>query len=236
MIISHHFTYSDVKYASDEASFKRAKDLFAKGKVQSFKTLANGYRAVVQGSTDYSVMVSSKRVNYGDCDCYMGQNGQLCKHMLAVAQRALYEAGLADKTGNPIANSVVLPADAKLHITSALKKIRGYDGPSRTWFDYQGKLDTAAGMIEEAMPLLETSLANAKYLWKLVLRLSDKLARGGVDDSNGTIGGAVFAVIKRIAQMAKTDQTIKSWAVKNCTTDTGFGFEEELQVLLKKDG
>lgn len=230
-----HFTYSDVKYASDEAIFERAKNLFSKDKVQSFEILPGGYRAIVQGSQPYSVMVSGKRVGYADCDCYMGQNDELCKHMLAVALRALYEAGSVDKAGNPTASSVILPADARLHISAALKKIRSYDGPSRTWFDYQRKLDTAAGMIEEATPLIETSLANAKYLWKLVLRLSDKLARGGVDDSNGTIGGAVYAVIKRIAEMAKTNETIKRWAVKNCTTDTGFGFEEELQALLKKD-
>lgn len=152
--------------------------------------------------------------------------------MLALALKALYESGLIDQSGDPVASSVVLPADAKLHISAAIKKIRSYDGPSRIWFEYQRKLDIAAGMISEALPLLDTSMANAKYLWKIVLRLSDKLARGGVDDSNGTIGGAIYATLERLAQMSKNDQAIKAWAVKNCTTDTGFGFEEELQGML----
>lgn len=232
MIMKPLFTYSDIKYASDEAMFKRAKELFAKQNVQFYETMADGYRAVVQGSQPYRVRLSRKRVDYADCDCYMGQNDTLCKHMLALALKALYESGLIDQSGDPVASSVVLPADAKLHISAAIKKIRSYDGPSRIWFEYQRKLDIAAGMISEALPLLDTSMANTKYLWKIVLRLSDKLARGGVDDSNGTIGGAIYATLERIAQMAKHDQAIKAWAVKNCTTDTGFGFEEELQGML----
>lgn len=226
------FTYSDVKYASDEAIFKRAKELFAKQKVQSYESTADGYRAIVQGSQPYRVRLSRKRVDYADCDCYMGQNDALCKHMLALALKALHESGLVDQSGNPVASSVVLPADAKLHISAAIKKIRSYDGPSRIWFEYQRKLDIAAGMISEVLPLLDTSMVNAKYLWKIILRLSDKLARGGVDDSNGTIGGAIYAIIERLVQMAKHDQAIEAWAVKNCTADTGFGFEEELQNML----
>lgn len=233
MIVAPKFTYDNVKFAAHGGIFARAIKLFADGKVRNFHELGGGgYEAIVQGSESYRVRLNSKRVDYADCTCYMGQNDDLCKHMLALALYALHKAGTVDTHGNPIGGTKLEPSDARDHITAALKKIRSYDGPSRIWFEYQRKLDTAAGMIQDAVPLLEPTLDNAKYLWKLVLKLSKKLSEGGVDDSNGTIGNAILFVIQRIADMAHADPDILRWARQHCTDDTGFYFEDELQQIL----
>lgn len=226
------FSYSDIKFAESKATFGRAVALFAGGKVTDFCEIGDGYQAIVIGTQPYRVRVNYKRVDYADCDCYLGQNDSLCKHMLALALAALHKYGMIDDKGKPTATTRLKTKDAKLHITAALRKIGSYNGPSRIWFEYQRKLDVAAGMIIEAVPLLETNLDNAKYLWKLVLKLSKKLSCGGVDDSNGTIGDAVMAIIDRIAHMAKNDDAIRHWAVNHCGEDTGFGFEENLQRML----
>lgn len=233
MIATPKFTYDDAKFAADGGIFSRAVRLFADGKVRSFRELGgNGYEAIVQSTEPYHVRLNSKRVDYADCTCYMGQNDELCKHMLALALYVLHEAGQVDASGNPIGSAKLESGDARDHIAAALKKIRSYDGPSRIWFEYQRKLDTAAGMIETAVPLLDPTLDNTKYLWKLVLKLSKKLSDGGVDDSNGTIGNAIIFVIERITDMAHTSSDILKWAQQNCTDDTGFYFEEDLQQRL----
>lgn len=87
-------------------------------------------------------------------------------------------------------------------------------------------------MIQDAVPLLDPTLDNTQYLWKLVLKLSKKLSEGGVDDSNGTIGGAILFIIEHIADTAHEDAGIMKWARRHCVEDTGFGFEEELQQRL----
>jgi len=230
--MSPKFTYSDVKFAESEAVFGRAVALFASGKVKDARELYNGYQATVIGTEPYSVRISSKRIDYADCDCYLGQHDALCKHMLALALAVLHMHGQVDAKGQPTATTQLAPEDVPQHIAAAMKKIRPYDGPSRIWFEYQRNLDIAAGMIAEAVPLLEPTQANAAYLWKLVVKLSNKLAVGGIDDSNGTIGGAIMSIVEQLVVMAKQDEKICSWAQTHCTQDTGFGFEQDLQDAL----
>ena len=233
-MIEPRFTYSDVKFAEDGAIFARAKQLFREGCVQDVTEIRDGYCAIVRGGHSYRVRLNQKRIDYAGCDCYMGQNDQLCKHVLALALAVLSEFGGVTPDGEPTATFVVDAADARDHIAAGMHYIRAYTGPSRIWFEYQRKLDIAAGMISEGVDALETSKDNAKYLWRLVLRLSRKLSEGGVDDSNGTIGGAIFTIMRRIAAMAAADNSIREWALTNCHEDTGFGFETELQEMLRQ--
>ncbi len=232
-MIEPKFSYSDVKFAEDEGIFTRAKKLFSSGRVRDLAATHDGYQAVVMGTSPYKVRLSSKRIDYADCDCYMGQNDQLCKHVLALSLAVLAECGGVTSDGEPTAQFAVHSADARDHIAAGLRYIRSYDGPSRIWFEHQRKLDIAAGMITEGVQALETNKDNAKYLWRLVLRLSKKLSDGGVDDSNGTIGNAIYAVMQHLAVMAAADPAIYKWAIANCHEDTGFGFERELQEMLK---
>ena len=236
MMTGPKFTYDDVKFAANGGIFSRAIQLFADNRVQDFREVeGGGYEAIVQGTEPYRVHLNSKRVDYADCTCYMGQNDELCKHVLALALCALHEVGQVDTNGNPIGGAKLAPADARNHIAAALKKIRSYDGPSRIWFEYQRKLDVAAGMIRDAVPLLDPTLDTAKYLWKLVLKLSKKLSERGVDDSNGTVGGAITFIIEHIANMTHADPHTLEWVSQHCTDDTGFYFEEELRRLLDEN-
>lgn len=226
------FGYSEVKYVDSEAVFKRALGLFKTGKVTNVADDAVGYGATIIGTKPYEVYIKDKNLDVGYCDCYLGQNDTYCKHMLALAIYVLNQHKIIDKNGRAIGGNAVNAENAKVHIGKALRKVGSYDGPSNIWFSYQGKLDVASGMINDSLPCIEPTLENAKYLWTLVLRLSKKLATGGVDDSNGTIGGAIQAIVQKLADFAKNDIDIQKWITKNCTSDTGFGFEDDLQTLI----
>ena len=78
-----------IKFATDGPTFEKAVGLYEKGKVTQFKEGIGGYSAVVQGSQPYRVSVEARRYDYGHCECYLGQNDTLCKHMVAVAIRAV---------------------------------------------------------------------------------------------------------------------------------------------------
>lgn len=226
------FNYADVKFAESDAVFKRAIELFVKEKIIDYSELFDGYAATVIGTKPYHVELSRKRVDRADCNCYLGQNDQLCKHMLALGLYVLHKYSLIDANGNPVGADKLTSENARDNVTAALRKIRSYNGPSRIWFEYQRSLDIAAGTINDAVELFDISIDNAKYLWKLVLRLSKKLSHGGVDDSNGTIGGVIFTILEKVANMAHQDESIKCWVAAHCTDDTGFGFEEDLQKLV----
>lgn len=227
------FSYDDVKFSTDRAIVARALKLFTDRKVQDFRELRSGdYAATIIGTEPYKVLLDNKRIDNANCTCYMGQNDQLCKHVLALALYVLHRAKLIDERGGPIGVAKLRQGDACDHIAAALRKIRGYTGSSRVWFAYQRKLGVAAGMIQDAVVLLEPTLDDTKYLWKLVLKLSRKLSDGGVDDSDGIIGNTIYCIIERITNAARADSEIMRWARQHCVEDTGFGFEEDLQRSL----
>src|SRR3972149_11539363 len=74
-----------IKYATDEPTFEKAVDLYEKGKVTKFEEELNGFFAVVLGTKLYKVYAGNRHYDQGDCECYLGQNDTLCKHMVAVA-------------------------------------------------------------------------------------------------------------------------------------------------------
>ncbi|KKU49253.1 MAG: hypothetical protein UX68_C0001G0001, partial [Parcubacteria group bacterium GW2011_GWA2_46_9] len=78
-----------IKFATDGPTFEKAVDLYEKGKVTQFKEELNGFFAIVLGTKPYKVYVDNRHYDQGDCECYLGQNDTLCKHMVAVAIRAV---------------------------------------------------------------------------------------------------------------------------------------------------
>lgn len=122
---------------------------------------------------------------------------------------------------------------AKQLVAQAIRKIKPYHGPSKIWFDYQRRLDVGSGCIMEAVINLPPSKEHAKYLWSLVLKLSKKLSHGGVDDSNGTVGGCIFSLVEQCGRYAKEKPELKSVIQKFAEDDTRFGFEEELLSILE---
>src|SRR3989344_4368847 len=74
-----------IKFAPDGPTFERAVELYEKGRVTQFEEVIGAYSAVVLGTKSYRVSVETRRYDYGHCECYLGQNDTLCKHMVAVA-------------------------------------------------------------------------------------------------------------------------------------------------------
>lgn len=225
---SPKFTYEDIKYSEGRAMFKRAQALFKAGKVKQIREDPRGYSATVKSTHPYEVSVSMKSVDVGYCNCYMGQNDTLCKHMLALALAVLNETGALGSE-----ESLEELSEVKRRVSTGLRKIKAYTGPSKIWFSYQRSLSVGAGMISSAIANLPASKENADYLWKLVLRISKKLATGGVDDSDGTVGGCVYEILAKLAEFAKEKPELKPIILEYSKDDTGFGFEDELRNMIK---
>ena len=92
------FTIQDIKYSVNSSMFERAQKLYESGKVQKISETPHGYEATVQGSSPYHVSLSRKHIDHGYCDCYMGQNDELCKHMLALGLAVLHLSGKTKET------------------------------------------------------------------------------------------------------------------------------------------
>src|SRR3989339_1659916 len=93
--MSLKYNLDKIKFGIDEQTWERAIGLYENGKVSQFKEGLNGFFAVVLGSRPYNVHVSNRHYDEGDCECYLGQNDTLCKHMVAVAIYAV-------KNGQPL--------------------------------------------------------------------------------------------------------------------------------------
>lgn len=224
------FTLQDIKYSVDPAMFERAQKLFEYGKVQNISETPRGYTATVQGTAPYRVSLSRKHIDRGYCDCYMGQNEELCKHMLALGLAALHLSGKANEVQEESPDN--LDGVKKLAV-KGLRKIKPYNGPSKIWFHYQRELDVGSGIIEEAVKNLPANRENAKYLWSLVLKLSKKLAYGGIDDSDGTIGECISSLVQQCLRYAQEKPELKPMIQKFSQDDTGFGFEDELRNAIQ---
>ena len=124
--------------------------------------------------------------------------------------------------------------EVKLFVAKGLKKIKSYNGPSRIWFAYQRDLDVGTGIILEAVQNLSATQENAKYLWNLVLKLSNKLARGGIDDSDGIVGNCIMSLASQCAQYVQKEPKLKALIKSFSKDETGFDFEEYLIEMLEK--
>lgn len=240
------FDLDKIKFATDPPTFKKAVKLYEAGKVSNFKNNEFGFSAKVSGSEPYpyEVFVSGKHYDEGTCTCYLGQNDVLCKHMAAVALHAILggrklTAEEKEQVTKPICSGVKgelsdgeLKA-VKAKISAAMRCIKPYDGPSRIWFSYQNSLDEGCNRLAKIVSDLPVSEQTAKLLVQLLLRLDDKLTMGGVDDSNGTVGGFIEETASVLKDYAKLDQVcLKAFeALKD--KETCFGWEEPLLEFMK---
>ncbi len=221
------FTYEDICYSTDEAMFKRAVELFKRKKVRDVIEHSRGYDGVVEGSDNYRVSVSSKNITTAYCDCYMGQNNEICKHVLALGLSVLYQIGAIDKDAKQLNKTII--SDFKsldLELKRGLRYIKYYDGPSSTWFEYQMKLEVGAGILRNAVEQAPKSVESAKILWKMVMKLSNKLSQG-VDDSNGIVWPVCDLAVEKLTSW-KDDEMIRPCLEKFAKDKTGFDFEEPL--------
>ena len=233
------YNLDKIKFATDPPTLERAIDLYENGKVTKFKEELNGYFATVLGTTPYNVYVFKTHFDRGECSCYLGQKEVLCKHMVAVAIHACLNGEPLKEKDKEIIDSPGCSDDlgelskeelsvVKKDVTSAIRYVKGYTGPSRTWFAYQGSLNEGVRRLSKIVSELPIGLQTAKVLVDLLLRLDKKLCTGGVDDSNGTVGGFIQETVSVLEEYAKLDSNcIKSFD-KLCEQKTCFEWEDPL--------
>jgi uncharacterized Zn finger protein len=78
-----------IKSGVEEKKWERAVELYESGKVSDFEESYLGFTASVLGAKPYDVAISEIDWNQGDCSCFMGSNGSVCKHMVALAIHAV---------------------------------------------------------------------------------------------------------------------------------------------------
>ena len=66
----------------------------------------------------------------------------------------------------------------------------------------------------------------------LLLRLDRKLYQGGVDDSNGTVGGFIEETVQMLREYAQHDPSCAEAFHKLQDRETCFGWEEPLLKLM----
>lgn len=228
-----------IKFTTDGATFERAVGLYENGKITHFKDDDGMYSAVVIGTKSYNVWVSAKHYDRGNCTCYLGQTDILCKHMVAVAIRAVMGGVPLTADDKKLVSRVscsgrlgVLSAEelaaVKKFITAAKKHIKPYNGPSRVWFAYQDSLTEGCHRLAKIISELPVSAQTAGVLVQLLLRLDRSLAIGGVDDSDGTVGNFMTDVVEVLQEFAKLDDACKKAFAKLQGLNTCFGWEEPL--------
>ncbi|MGH9657016.1 MAG: SWIM zinc finger family protein, partial [Bryobacteraceae bacterium] len=84
--VSGALKYAVVRRLAGERSYERGLNYYSDGRVETLAEVAGGIRAVVGGTRDYTVNLSSDEgvLNY-DCDCPYGSDGAFCKHCVAAA-------------------------------------------------------------------------------------------------------------------------------------------------------
>lgn len=234
-----------IKFGTDEGTFQRAVDLYTSGKIHDFREGIKSYTATVIGTIPYKVFVEDRRFDYGHCTCYLGQNDTLCKHLIAVAMYAVKKgASLTDDEKKVAAEAScsaklgVLNAEdlskKKREITHALRYIRAYDGPSSVWFSYQHSLNEGCLRLAAIVSSLPVSKRTADMLVSLLFRLDKKLCEGGVDDSNGTVGGFMESIVRVLQEFVKYDLGCVSAFAALVGKETCFGWEEPLVKMLNE--
>lgn len=233
------FSLDKIKFATDGPTFEKAVALYENGKVTRVEEGIRSYTAIVNGTKPYRVSVEARRYDYGYCTCYLGANSTLCKHMVALAIYVVQDAKpLTDKDKQLVQNPTCSGrlgtlSDSELltvkqTITAALRYIKAYTGPSRTWFAYQNSLSEGCSRLSTVVSDLPISIQTAELLTNLLLRLDKKLCTGGVDDSDGEVGGFIEETVSVLQEFVKFDRGCTNAFEKLKNRETCFGWEKPL--------
>ena len=97
-----------------------------------------------------------------------------------------------------------------------------------TWFANQDSLCEGCNRLSAIVSGLPVNRQVAEVLVKLLLRLDKKLCVGGVDDSNGTVGGFMSEVVQMLIEYARIDPTCINAFELLVGKETCFEWEEPL--------
>lgn len=103
-----------VRRLAGERSYDRGLDYYRHGHVESLEEWAEGVRAVVRGTQNYTVRLSSDEgiLDY-NCDCPYGCDGAFCKHCVAAALAWLNRGPESAKAARRGKVKEITPADAE---------------------------------------------------------------------------------------------------------------------------
>ena len=238
-----NYDLNKIKFATDEAMFKRAVGLYDGGKVMKVEESGGYYSAVVLGTQPYRVSVSARNYKHGHCTCYLGQKGTLCKHMVALALCVVTDGQPLRAEDKQQCHQLVCSdrrealnkeelAELKKSISESMRYIKPYTGPSRTWFANQDSLREGCNRLSVIVSDLPADEETAEILVKLLLRLDKKLQVGGVDDSNGIVGGFMSGVVQMLEEFARIDPASIKAFESLVGKETCFDWEEPLIRIL----
>jgi hypothetical protein len=206
------FDLDKIKFSVDSPTYARARELYESGRVINMFSDRAGFGATVLGSKPYRVFVSAKHFDVGGCDCYLGQNDTLCKHMVALAIKISVgedaqdleqhnELLCSNKLGQLSAEDLLTVKKSR---DSAIRYIKYYDGPSKTWFAYQNSLEEGCNRLRSLFSSLPVSRQTCKVIVTSLIKIDKKLCTG-VDDSNGTVGGFIQETVAMLKEYAALD-------------------------------
>ncbi|MFC1806887.1 SWIM zinc finger domain-containing protein [Candidatus Omnitrophota bacterium] len=234
-----NYDFNKIKFGTDEATFKRAISLYEGGKVTTVEESLGDFTAVVLGTKPYRASISGRNYKQGYCTCYLGERGTLCKHVVALAICVVMNGEpLCDKDkelSHHIDCSMRYGTlsdeelwGGKKAITESMRYIKPYSGSSRTWFANQDSLQEGCNRLSAIISGLPVSRQVADVLVKLLLRLERKLSRGGVDDSNGIVGGLAWELVALLEEFAKIDPSCIDAFEPLCEKECCFNWEDSL--------
>lgn len=236
-----------IKFGADEKTWERAIGLYESAKIKDFQDTEFTFVAKVQGTHLYDVIVSKKRYTDGNCACYLGQNDTLCKHIIAVTIYGLKNGKTLTKEEKTQHNEIKFSGRTgevshdklsllKAEISGAMRYIKAYTGPSRIWFAYQDSLTEGCNRLAAIFSQLPASQQTAELIIKILLRLDKKLTTGGVDDSDGTVGGFIEEGVDLLKKFAQLEPKCIKTFKKLVNKETCFGWEEPLVRLFDEKG
>ena len=135
----------------------------------------------------------------------------------------LYESGKVGKISKAELSVV------KKSITEAMRYIKSYNGPSRIWFSYQNSLNEGCARLSVVVSNLPVCEESSRTIVDILLRLNRKLL-GGVDDSDGTVGGFIEETVLVLKEFVKLDPECARAFEKLKRKETNFGWEEFLVI------
>lgn len=230
------FTVPDIQLEVGDFDFKKGLALYEKGAVGTIIADHFGWQAVVTGTQPYDVRVAAKSFDIGGCDCYIGQRDELCKHMIALAIKVVHEYRPSDSTAlaqlldQAVCSGEMREATAtelkaiKADITKALIYIKGYNGPSSKWFQYQDSLQKGSRLVLLALSKLPVCKDSVLVCINTLKRL-DKKVLGPVDDSDGTIGNMMVDIVELLNMFVESDPTLKDFIKTKLPKGESFDWE-----------
>ena len=239
------FTISDIQIGVGDNEFKKAFDLYKKGAVNYLKKDFSGYCAIVSGTHDYVVRVSLASYDMGDCNCYLGQRDELCKHMLALAIVLVYKHRPDDTEmiKQPLDQAVCSGEireitkdeilNIKIEISKGVGLLKSYNGSSSKWLQYQDCLIKGSRLVLLALSKLPVCEKSALICMDLLKRLDKKLLNSGIDDSDGTVGDLMYKIVEILNIFADSDKKLREYIKKRLPKGEVFAWETGFNVFDK---